>query len=255
MDIPHEPVRPALPAVRRVNAFAPLGWCLHALTDLQRAWLPALFYGVAFVVMGFLLFGLFARSPVMVMTLSAAFLLLGPFLAAGLYAIARDLERTGTASLRVSLTAWRGNVQSVTLFAALLAIMTFIWFRVSLLVFALFATGPLPTLDSLLTQMFAPADTTLLVLWFGIGLAFAALVFVVSVVSIPMMIDREIDAFSAMLVSLRAVRANLPAMLVWAALLAGLALAGFASGTLGLAVTMPIAGLASWHAYRDMVSG
>ncbi len=50
------------------------------------------------------------------------------------------------------------------------------------------------------------------------------------------------------------VRANLPAMLVWAALLAGLALAGFASGTLGLAVTMPIAGLASWHAYRDMVS-
>ena len=77
MDIPHEPVRPALPAVRRVSAFAPLGWCLHALTDLQRAWLPALFYGVAFVVMGFLLFGLFARSPVMVMTLSAAFLLLG----------------------------------------------------------------------------------------------------------------------------------------------------------------------------------
>ena len=140
------------------------------------------------------------------------------------------------------------------LFAVLLAIMTFIWFRVSLLVFALFATGPLPTLDSLLTQMFAPADATLLVLWFGIGLAFAALVFVVSVVSIPMMIDREIDAISAMLVSLRAVRANLPAMLVWAALLAGLALAGFASGTLGLAVTMPIAGLASWHAYRDMVS-
>jgi uncharacterized membrane protein len=89
--------------------------------------------------------------------------------------------------------------------------------------------------------------------YFGIGLIFATLVFAASVVSIPLMLDRNQDAISSMLASFGALARNPGAMIVWALLIAGLTIIGFLTFHVGLVVLMPIVGHATWHAYRDLV--
>jgi len=92
-----------------------------------------------------------------------------------------------------------------------------------------------------------------LLVYFGVGFVFALLVFAVSVVSIPLMLDRNQDAITSMLASIRALAENPAPLLVWAALIVGLTLLGFMSFHIGLAVLMPLVGHATWHAYRDIV--
>ncbi len=252
MDIVHAPYPPP-PVIHKVNASAPFTWLMHAALDMRRAPLSSLFYGAAFVVMGWLLSLYFRSKPEIGITLAAAFLLLGPFLSLGLYAIARELEKRGDVSLKDTLTAWRANLPGITLFAALLAVAVFAWFRISLLMFALFYTDSIPTLDHILRTTFSGGHVEFLIAWFGVGLLFAIGVFAISVVSIPMMLDRDVDTVTAMLTSMRASYKNLPAMVVWALLIAVLTAIGFATMMIGLLVLMPLVALASWHAYRALV--
>ena len=79
------------------------------------------------------------------------------------------------------------------------------------------------------------------------------LVFAISVVSVPMMLDRNTDGVVAVLTSLRVFGANVPAMLVWGAAILALTAAGFALAFVGLVVTVPVIGHATWHAYRALV--
>ncbi|GAB2879356.1 MULTISPECIES: DUF2189 domain-containing protein [Microvirgula] len=252
MDITHAPVtRP--PAVRHVDAAAPLSWLLHALLDFRRAPAVSLFYGAAFVVMGYLMFFYFGNRPEYVITCATAFLLLGPFLSIGLYDIAQRLEQHGEVHLLPTLTAWRANLPGITLFAVMLAMLVFFWFRISQLMFALFYTGDIPALSDIVANAFTAGNLGFLVVYFGLGLIFAAVAFSFSVVAIPMMLDRNVDTVTAILTSLHATAKNIPAMLVWAGLIALLTVIGFATFAVGLAILMPLIGLASWHAYRALV--
>ena len=79
------------------------------------------------------------------------------------------------------------------------------------------------------------------------------IVFALSVVTVPMIIDRHVDANSAMRMSLRAALKDLPAMLMWAILVLGLVLAGYATWLLGMIIVLPLLGHATWFAYRDIV--
>ena len=87
----------------------------------------------------------------------------------------------------------------------------------------------------------------------AVGGVLAAFVFAISVVSIPAMVDRDINVVSAIGLSLQVVRSNFWTLALWAWLIALLAGAGLAFGFVGLAVTLPILGHATWHAYRDLV--
>ena len=79
------------------------------------------------------------------------------------------------------------------------------------------------------------------------------LVFAISVVSVPMMLDRDTDGIVAVLTSLRAFGANVPAMIVWGLAIVVLTALGFALAFVGLVVTVPVIGHATWHAYRALV--
>ncbi len=83
---------------------------------------------------------------------------------------------------------------------------------------------------------------------------FATLVFAVSVVSVPMMLDRGNDAVSAAILSVQVLARNPATMALWAALIVALTAIGFATAFAGLVLTMPVIGHASWHAYRDCVA-
>ena len=130
------------------------------------------------------------------------------------------------------------------------------WERVAAIVFAMFYTGTAPDLNHLARDILLGGDQgALLLAFFGAGAAIAAVVFALSVVTVPMLLDRPVDVVSAALTSLRCCILNPGAMLVWAVLLAAIIALGFATAMLGLVVVFPLLGHASWHAYRDMVEG
>jgi uncharacterized membrane protein len=134
-----------------------------------------------------------------------------------------------------------------------LGIVFLVWARASLVVFALFYTEELPNLSGFLEQVLAFENVEFLIVYLGVGLLFALLVFSVSVVSIPLMLDRNQDAITAMLASIGALFRNPAAMTVWAIMIVAMTVIGFLTFHIGLVILMPLIGHATWHAYRDIV--
>lgn len=257
MDITHQ-TSTDHPVVRHVMPSYALRWLRLGWRDMKRAPADTLFYGAVFVAMGYFLSYYFSAAPEVVISLATLFLLAGPFLAIGLYDLARQIEAfdgQGRPSLLHSMSAWRVNIQAFSLYAVLLAVVVFAWFRVSLLMFALFyETAALPSVGDIVNNAFLPENLSFLLAYFGTGLLFALVVFASSVVAIPMMLDKEADTITAVVNSFQAVYKNLLTMVVWAAMIVLLTAIGFATLYIGLIVTVPLIGLASWHAYRDLVS-
>ncbi len=239
--------------IRRVAPVAPFSWLALGWRDLVRAPAASLAYGAAFALMGWLIHFTFRHAYEYVYGLAAGFLLVGPALAAGLYDISRRLERGEAVSLAPTLTAWRANPGAFGVFAVILLVLLLLWSRASLVIFALFFASGLPSLKDLLGQVLSAAHWDFVLAWFAAGSVFAALAFAAGAVSVPMMLERRTDAVVAVLNSVRALAANPLPMAVWAALIVLLVGAGFATLLVGLVVTGPLVGHATWHAYRALV--
>lgn len=249
-----EAVASPFPAIRSVSATAPFTWLARGAQDLRRAPAASLAYGLAFALMGVLIVFVFRNAYELTSALTAGFLLLGPFLATGLYDISRRLERGSAVRLRETTMAWRANLGAFSLFALVLTIIMLIWARASLVTFALFFSGGMPTLKSFLAQIVSIENIDFLLTYFAVGALFAGIVFAVSVVSVPMMLDRGTDTIVAALTSVRALFANPLPLLVWALLIVAIVAAGFATFFVGLVVAVPVIGHATWHAYRSLVA-
>ncbi|PKO58260.1 MAG: hypothetical protein CVU19_07780 [Betaproteobacteria bacterium HGW-Betaproteobacteria-13] len=241
------------PTVRDVPFTAPIRWVAHAFGDLRACPVPSLFYGFCFAAMGLLITFVFEHAYEYTSALTSGFLLLGPFFAMGLYEISRRHERGENCALVPTLTVWKRNAGNIGIFAVVLGVVFLVWARASLVVFALFYSNEMPNLSGFLGQLMAFENIEFLLVYFGIGMVFAIIAFAVSVVSIPLMLDRNQDAISSMLASVAALTRNPAAMLVWALLIATLTIVGFLSFHLGLVVLMPIIGHATWYAYRDLI--
>ncbi len=241
------------PAVRQVSLSAPLRWLALGFSDLRACPIPSLFYGFCFAAMGLLITFVFEHAYEYTSALTCGFLLLGPFLAMGLYEISRRRLHGQACALTPTLTVWRRNAGNLGIFAVVLGVVFLVWIRASLVVFALFYTSDLPNLSGFLAQVLALDNIEFLAVYFCVGLIFAALVFAASAVSIPLMLDRDQDAISSMIVSIGALARNPVTMLLWAFIIAALTIIGFLSFHVGLVVLMPLLGHASWHAYRDLV--
>lgn len=251
---PDDEAASLVPEVRHVGALAPFAWLAAGWGDFRRRPLPSLFYGVCFAVGGWCLVFTFRQAYEYVSALVTGFFLVGPFLATGLYVLSRQREQGEPVLLRPSLVAWRPNASAIGIFAVVLAIVLLVWARASLIVFALFYTGEMPSVHGFLTQLVSVDNLEFLVAYFCVGGFFALLVFAISVVSLPMMLDRGTDGIVAVLTSLKAFGANVPAMIVWGLLISALVGAGFALALVGLVVAVPIVGHATWHAYRALVA-
>ncbi|MEW9897501.1 DUF2189 domain-containing protein [Chitinivorax sp. PXF-14] len=249
-----EDATPSFPTIRNVPMLEPFTWVVAAARDLRRAPLASLFYGCVFAAMGWGLEALFVSAPHQTITLITGFMLLGPFLSIGLYEISRRLEEQDKVRFLPTLTAWRANLSGISLFAMILALAFAGWMRVSVVVFALFYTEQVPTIEGMFASTFFSADNLpFLTIYFGTGLLFALLVFAISVVSIPMLLDRDGDTITAIFTSCIALWRNPAAMTVWGLIIVGVCTLGFATHFFGLVLALPLIGLASWHAYRDIV--
>ena len=241
------------PTIRNVGFGAPFQWIDRGFSDLKACPVASLFYGFCFTAMGLLVTFVFEHAYQYTSAVTTGFLLLAPFFAMGLYELSRRRELGQACALAPTLTVWRRNAGNIAVFAAVLTVIFLIWARASLVVFAIFYTREMPNLSGFLGQVLSMENLEFLLVYFGVGFVFALLVFAVSVVSIPLMLDRNQDAVTSMLASIRALAENPMPLLVWAALIVGLTLLGFMSFHIGLAVLMPVVGHATWHAYRDLV--
>jgi uncharacterized membrane protein len=248
-----EPPGSPFPAVHTVPVGAAFGWLAAGWSDFRAKPGPSLFYGACFAVMGWLIAVTFRHAYEYVSALITGFFLVGPFLAIGLYDLSRRRQRGEPQWLAPTLDAWRPNVGAIGIFGLVLAVILLVWARASLIVFALFYTGAMPSVAGFVEQMLSIDNIDFLVAYFCVGGFFALLVFAISVVSVPMMMDRGTDGVVAVLTSLKAFAANVPAMIVWGLVIAVVIGAGFAAWFVGLVVAVPVIGHATWHAYRALV--
>jgi uncharacterized membrane protein len=128
-----------------------------------------------------------------------------------------------------------------------------VWARASMVVFAVLYDSGLPTANDFVNELMTFKNVEFVVSYLVVGGLFASFMFAISVIAVPLMFDQQKDAISAMLMSLSVVAKNPLAMMVWAALLVLLIGIGYATGFLALIYTAPIAGHATWHAYRDLL--
>ena len=245
--------RGAFPAVREIGFGRPLAWLGQGWRDFLAHPLQSAFYGACFAVMGWLIVFTFRNAYQYVSALVTGFFLVGPFLAIGLYDLSRRRQRGEPARLAPTLDAWRPNVGAIGMFALVLGVILLVWARASLVVFALFYTHEMPSVQGFLAQVLSLDNLEFLVAYFCVGGFFALLVFAISAVAVPMMMDRDTDGIVAVLTSVKAFGTNLPAMLLWGLIITVVIGAGFALWFAGLVVAVPVIGHGAWHAYRDIV--
>ncbi len=239
--------------LNRLPLSAPLEWLRKGWRDYTCCPKSGFFYGLCFFLMGHALWAVFKSAPAYVLALSAGFLLMGPFLCLGLYHASREIEAGRyRPSLRASLMAWRPTKGAMALFAGVLLVLEMVWGRASLIVFAVTFNG-MPTAEDTLSQLLTMDNIEFLITYCVVGGFFAGLIFCISAVSIPMIMDREVDAVSAGLTSIRACLHNPGTMLVWGALITILIGLSMLPYFVGLFVMGPVIGHATWHAYQAIV--
>jgi uncharacterized membrane protein len=244
----------AMPLVRTVEFPRPFRWLARGWQDLRRAPAASGFYGAALALAGAAVTGLSWERPHLVTALWSGFFLVAPFLLIGVYDLSRRIAAGETPDLGRSVTAWRANADSIGLFGFVLAFLLISWERLSAILFALFYAGEISSVENLASEiLFSGAHTNFLIAYLGFGALLAACVFSISVVSVPMLLDRRVDVATAIITSLKAVQGNPAPLALWAALIVVLTAIGFATWFLGLVVILPWLGHATWHAYKDLV--
>lgn len=252
------PVVPPLPTerlyARDLGPGAPLAWLRAGWHDLVNHPGPSLLYGVfVFLLSAGIVGGLiwltldYALFPAV-----AGFLVFAPALAIGLYDKSRALELGEPVSLRHMLLPHARAGGQVLFTGALLCGVMLLWMRAAVIIYALFfGVRPFPGLDHIAPMLFTTSTgIAMLVVGTLIGGLFAAFSFAISAFSIPMMLDKRVDALTAMGTSWALVWNNLSVMLIWGVLVLILFLLSAATGFIGLIIVFPWLGHATWHAYR-----
>ncbi|MEM8824838.1 MAG: DUF2189 domain-containing protein [Pseudomonadota bacterium] len=232
-----------------------LGALRAGIADYRAAPQYGLFFASVYVVVGIALLRLGAGPFTWTLILSLGFPLLAPFLAVGLYEVSRRLERGEALTFPGVLgVVWRERTRQIPWAGAVLLIYFLFWSFVAHMLFALFM-GPQALLGppTDLTHYTSGSGLALVIVQFAFGGACALLLFGLTAVSLPMLLDREVDFVTAMRRSLAVTRANGGVMLVWAALIAASTLLALVPWFLGLLVVLPVLGHASWHLYRRAV--
>jgi uncharacterized membrane protein len=241
-----------VPRLRPLAFGDTFGWLRAGWHDFVRAPWVGLFFGVVFVGMGWALMKVFERAPAYTLALSAGFLLMGPFLCLGLYRASQVLERGERPDLGDCMLAWTSRTGQLAIFGFVLLVLEMLWGRATLVVFAVSFRG-MPDFKGSLMALADPANITFTIAWLVVGAIFASIIYAVTAVSMPMILDRQTDAITAGLTSLKLVLTQAPVMLFWGALIALIIFASMLPWLAGLLITAPVIGHATWHAYRQAV--
>ncbi|HLI14373.1 MAG TPA: DUF2189 domain-containing protein [Alphaproteobacteria bacterium] len=244
------------PKIRLIPIDRPWLWLAEGWRDLLRAPGVSVAYGGLLVgislalALALYLFDLLY----LLLPLTAGFMFVAPLLAVGLYETSRRLASNEPVSLEAALSSWRRNPGQLSMLGTILMLFHLAWVRVAMLLYPLFFQGPNPSLGNLPDILFfSPMSLPFLVTGTAIGAVLASLVFAITAVSIPMLIDRNVGVVTAVATSFVAVRHNWQAMTLWAALIVFFTGFGLVAFFVGLAFAVPLVGHATWHCYKDVV--
>lgn len=242
-----------VPPIARVSLIRPFVWLSRGWDDLRTFPIPSLAYGLLVSAFGAVILG-FWRHPYFVAASISGFLLVGPLLTTGLCELSRRRARGEATDFDGSLSALGRHRGALSRFAGELLVISAVWFALStlMLAVALGSAGP-SVADTIWGGVMEQITSAQALAYLAIGGVLACVVFARSVVSVPLIIDRDVDAQTAVRTSLRATWRDFPAMVVWAALIVLLVAFGFVTFLLGMIVVFPLLGHATWHAYDDLV--
>lgn len=242
------------PSVRRIGFDAPLKWLRLGWADLSRQPSASLFYGIAIAVGGAVILGLTANLPYMFAAAITGFLLVAPMLAAGLYELSRCYLANEPVTVYDSMRAWERNPSGLVSFGFMSILAGTAWQLVSVVIVALFYKGSaMVPMDMMIEVVLNSKHYLMFFVYLSAGAVLAALVFALSVVSMPMLVDRRCDLLCALVTSVNAVAENPLPLALWALIIMLLTGLGFATALLGLILVLPWLGHASFHAYKDLV--
>ena len=194
------------------------------------------------------------KMTFMVPFLIAGFFLMAPLMSIGLYQMSAHLERGESLRTCQALEAFRRNQGQLGIVTGILFVSLQAWLLTSVVLVVMLFTDPFPTFERFVPVVFLSGEHNLVLLAVTlVGAAFAAFVYCISVVTVPLLIDRHVDAVTAMRASAQAVLRNPGPMLLWAGLIVLIAGIGLATFFIGLFLAIPLVGHASWHAYRDLI--
>ena len=231
---------------RQLSVRDPLKWLTLAARDMKRAPVHTLVYGVVFTLVPLLITYLVALTGwhLIIMPAIVCFMLIGPFIAAGLYDVSWELEKGHRPSFGHSLKAIKRNAVNGWGFAVVLLILMIFWLRVASLIHALYP----PYLDETLSDLWP-----FIIIGSAIGAVFALLLLFISAFTQPILMERKVDLATALLTSVNAVWLNKLPMIIWASIIFFTVILGFITGFIGFLVLMPLLGYATWHAYIDTI--
>ena len=255
MSVTHPPVAPEINLLDLSDLRESLaaGW-----RDFRRAPVLGLAFSAVYVFGGWLiLWAMTAKGQVWwTLPAGAGFPILGPFIACGYYEISRRLEAGEPLDAPAIFgVIFRQKDRQIPAMAAVIVVYFLFWNFLSHMIFALFLGNAVMTnVSSSLAVFLTPEGLAMLAFGTAVGAAFATLLFCLTVVSLPMLLDREVDFVTAMLTSFALVRENPRLMLGWGALIAICLFLGMLPGFVGLLVVLPLFGHASWHLYRRAIT-
>jgi len=250
-----EPLRPpnSEPEVCEVAPTRPLRWLAAGWRDLRAMPGPSLAHGLVVALGGWAIVAVAREAWLLLPGAISGFLLVGPILATGLYELSRRHAAGRPAGFAQVVAAWRPAAVPLVGFGLAMFAAATAWVLFTALLLRAFVPGEVRSGIDLLRYAVADQGTTLFWMWVLAGGLGAALVFALSWVSVPLMLDREITLRRALRCSVRAAGRNPVAAAGWAALIMLLSAASIATAMLGFVVVVPLVGHATWHAYRDVV--
>jgi uncharacterized membrane protein len=247
-----------LPQVRRIELADLKDVLASGIADFAAYRSDVLFlciiYPLAGLLLAWLAFG-YDMLP-LVFPLASGFALIGPVAAVGLYEMSRRREQGVEITWVDALGVVRAPAFGAILVLGLVLLAIFLlWLAAAYGIYHL-TLGPEPpaSIGSFIRDVFTTgAGWTLIVVGVGVGFLFALLVLTISVVSFPLLLDRDVGLYTAVATSVRAVAANPLPMAAWGLIVAGGLVIGSTPALIGLVIVMPVLGHATWHLYRKVV--
>jgi uncharacterized membrane protein len=239
---------------RSLGTDDPFEWLALGWQDLKTRPEMSIAYGILiFLISAGFVAGLVALGyDYILFPTFAGFMVVGPILAVGLYEKSRRIEAGKPLQWRNLFLVKPRSGGQILFTGVLLSLLMMVWMRAAVIIYALFfGLLPFPGLNHIAPMLFTTGTgLAMLVVGTAVGGLFAAFSFAISVFSIPMLLNRDVDALTAMGSSMALVWNNLQVLLIWAAIVLALFLLSLATGMLGLIVIFPLLGHATWHAYR-----
>ena len=237
---------PFVAPCKQLEISAPMRWLKLGWQDVKNAPRQSLTYGCATLVLGYLISGLaYAYGNLYtVLGLMTGFILIGPFIAIGLYSISCQLQEGRVPVFGYCLREGGKHVSNIAIFGFILMVVFLIWARAASMLHVFYPV-----------DIGASWDGFVLYLGIGsaVGLLFATIIFCASAFSLPMIMDRKVDMITAVVTSINAVLRNKKVMFIWALIIAICVLVSFLTAFLGFVVLLPLIGHGAWHAYQETI--